>query len=238
MKIAVCFSGLASGFGKGKQHAIDSVKHSETYKEYLFKNHDVDTFMHSWSVGMEGKLTEIYSPKDKLFEKQIIFHDDYKISDGNFLEKKNYNLKADKKTGVKPAQHILRSQMYSRKKSLELMEAYSKKFNVKYDLVMTIRYDIVFAQPIFLEDLTQDCIYYSGWDQKGKIYDLFFIFKEKYIENIKQLYDYTKDNLVYNSHALYSIMFKNLKLEPVGMVAREFALVRPGDPYHVLGRNR
>ena len=194
--------------------------------------------MHSWSTEMEDKLVEIYSPKDRIFEKQIIFHDDHKICDGNFLKKQNYNLKAKKETKVKPVQHILRSQMYSRKKSLELMEAYSKKYNVDYDFIVNIRYDMVFARAIDFNNLRKDCIYYSGWEREGRIYDLFFIFREKYVEKIKELYDYSKNNLVYNTHALYDIVFKRTKLKPIGMVARDFALVRPGDPYHVIGRNK
>ena len=237
MNLAVCFSGLASGHGKGKQHTIDSIKHSDSYKKYLFQDHNIDIFMHSWSEDMEEALLNIYEPKSWLFEEQKIFHEDYKISDGNFLFERKVNLKPGKNSSVKPVQHILRSQMYSRKKSLELMEEYSNRFNVKYDLIVNIRYDMIFARTINLNALREDCIYYSGWEREERIYDLFFIFKEKYINNIKSLYDHSKDNLVYNTHKLYDIMFKDISMQPVGMVARDFALVRPGDPYHVFGRN-
>lgn len=77
MKIALCLHGLADGKNsKGKP--VRAEIGAKCFAEKLFKQYDVDVFLHSWSVDVKEDLIKWYQPKKYMFENQINFITDFK----------------------------------------------------------------------------------------------------------------------------------------------------------------
>ena len=71
MKIAFCLYGLAGGTNdKHGGLKVDYKIAYEYYVKHFFKEHDIDVFMHTWSVEFEDDIRQIYKPKKALFQKQ------------------------------------------------------------------------------------------------------------------------------------------------------------------------
>jgi len=73
------------------------------------------------------------------------------------------------------------------KKSIELKEAYEKKYNITYDRVILYRYDVLLWKPIHLEQYDYDKIYVNAHhDSNG---DFHFIMNQENARQFKYLYD-------------------------------------------------
>jgi hypothetical protein len=153
MKIAFCLYGIIGGTaGKGGIGGnVDYVECSNTYKKKIFDGNDVDTFIHTWSVGYERPLRNIYKPKMGIFQRQI-----------------NFSKKDD------PNQDKFRtfSRWYSNKRVLELQKEYSEKNNIEYDFIMVCRFDIIWKTKINFSELEKDIFYVSKWNQHKQLPNL------------------------------------------------------------------
>lgn len=150
MKIAMTISGQPRRYEHGFQEL----------KKWFLDKYDIDVYLHTW-VGKEfhkynffneGKLektykvhgdiynhlTELYQPKDYLFEKSITF-------DATDI-KGHYNQRLNSQMGM----------WMSLKRSWDLLE----NSGIKYDLIIRTRYDLLFTHHVayncpFLTDITK-----------------------------------------------------------------------------------
>ena len=95
MKIAVCFFGLAFGYGRCHAKTPKNVRkrtahalHTDalrTIEAHVYQNHDCDVFFHAWVDKKERTewLIKKLSPKEYVTEAPRQFHEDSKFSDLN-----------------------------------------------------------------------------------------------------------------------------------------------------------
>jgi hypothetical protein len=144
MKIALCFFGRTYGFqtdyvslhsGKSKKKKVRFLDGLDTIRKNVMQEHDIDVYCHAWidKSNKEGDLCIHLNPKDLVAEEQKIFSNDV-IGQG------------------------VLSQFYSRSQSLKM--AFSPE--EKYDLIVAIRYDVVFFNPVEYEKVQQDILYTDG----------------------------------------------------------------------------
>jgi len=91
------------------------------------------------------------------------------------------------------------SRWYSNSKSIQIMNDFSLKNNVKYDLVITSRLDCCFLSPFNLDNLSPDLFYASKRigraDVEDALYDFWFMSGQenmlKFSEIYNNIYDYS-----------------------------------------------
>jgi hypothetical protein len=118
----------------------------------LIKFYDIDVFIHTWdNIGIKGNETNINDSIDFNNVKDRI---------SNLFNVKSYLIECNKifiesieqetndKTyfNYSSPEVFIKSQLYSIKKSYELLEQYSKENNVKYDCVIKLRFDLDFVE--------------------------------------------------------------------------------------------
>ncbi len=152
MKIAVLLSGMPTFLDQSK-----------LYTRNLFKGHEVDYFCHAWfdknkkeedkswhnmeikiDLNTEEKILDLYKPKKYLLEVQR-----------QFEIPRNYSFN----TGWPQPFFIVYSHFYSLKTANLLRLMYEKENNVKYDIVVKMRYDIVIANKIEWEKYDLNKLY-------------------------------------------------------------------------------
>jgi hypothetical protein len=214
MKIAFCLFGIVGGAHKyGNGDPIDFVKCCNSYKEKIFKDNDVDVFIHTWSTTHEKPIRRIYNPKSSIFEKQINFNDN-KVKDpitrkDKFVECSRWN---------------------STQKVIDLQREYSEKNNIEYDFIMLSRFDMLWFSKIDFEKLEKNKLYLSNWNNYGyqigdkidkennsypygqrlRLYqDLWIIGNQEQMNHISKLYDLIEksESTKYSPHG---ILFKHL----------------------------
>jgi len=192
MKVALCFFGIVGGNkGKnGKGGYIDYELCAEHYKKHIINNNDVDVFMHTWSHELEKELTEIYEPKDAIFQEQI----DFDVSKMKPKDRDKYWRAS--------------SRWYSNKQVLDLVRKKENESGEKYDIVMVTRFDTMFFKDINFEDYDPSNFYAANWNAdviKGKYWvsktenlsvtrgkrlaDLWFFSNSDYMNKFSELYD-------------------------------------------------
>lgn len=141
MKIAVLLTGMPR-----------YLEQSKLYSRNLFKGHEVDYFCHAWfdktkkteekswhkteiktDLNTEQKIIDNYNPKSYLIEPQR-----------QFELPRNYNYN----TSWPQPFFIVYSHFYSVKTANLLRRIYEKENNIKYDLVIKLRYDVVIANKV------------------------------------------------------------------------------------------
>lgn len=145
MKIALCLHGLTGGNtgGNGVGIPLDLETPFNSFKKHLLDKNDIDIFMHSWSIDKKEELIQLYSPKQTLFEPQITFNDKH--------HKEN----------------IVKSRWYSAKKSIEIKTEYSQQNNIKYDMVISCRFDLIWFSDFNFNEYSPYNFYVSNWNHNG-----------------------------------------------------------------------
>ena len=152
-RIALCLSGIVGGT-KGPDGVGDLVDMNTIYNQYnkhILSKNNVDIFIHSWSVDVEDKITNLYNPKSKSFEEQINFRD---VNKGKH---KNPD-----------ASHRFYSRFNSMKKSVQLKIDYEEKNNFEYDMVMISRLDLLWFTDIDFNDYNNKYFWVSNWNENGR----------------------------------------------------------------------
>ncbi|AQL29800.1 MULTISPECIES: hypothetical protein [unclassified Prochlorococcus] len=198
MKIAVCLFGLTGGSkgSNGEGRELNLNKSYKNYKKMIFKDLDIDFFAHSWSVNMKEKIINTYKPKSIFVEQQLDFSNislkDYKIQ--NHKSYKAIFDKYSKQGGIEKLKRLIlqtHSRWLSVKKSIGLMKEYKEKFDVNYDFVIQLRYDLFFTKKI---DLTPDLINKficipRAFDNYESLHDFLFISSYEQAIKFSSLYD-------------------------------------------------
>lgn len=191
MRIALCLFGLTGGNsdvgGQGKK--INPKNGFYHYNKNLLSQYEVDVFIHSWSVEFEKQIVDLYKPKGYKIESQNEFK---KISLEAFGFKSINDLRAHepyktpfKKLSDKDAYNKFDSLLwrsysrwYSTKKSIDLKKDYELINNIKYDFVISSRFDIALLTKIDFKNLDSSKFYASKRhnrdDIKRALYDFIF----------------------------------------------------------------
>lgn len=176
MKIALCLYGRVGNKSTKTLNSPDcsdeilSIGHSY-YKDYLFNNHDVDVYIHSWSEKLSSQIIDIYKPKRSLIEKQEVFKIPAHVKGNSIRIQAHW------------------SRWCSTKKAADLVD-----LTIKYDLCIMSRLDLTWKiNPI---NLNSDNFYIQKWCCFGEnnvdIYNLGSFNKSKKVD-ISTLPHFHKD---------------------------------------------
>ena len=154
MKIALCFSGkIGNSHGKSGNHDSEFKvlkKGFDHYKRHLIDKNMVDVFIHCWDKELETETRSLYKPVSATFEDQVYFDvPEYVKGDPN---RKNNHY----------------SRWYSNMQVNRMREEYEKKNDIKYDFVMTSRFDLSWETDIDFGDFDSDIFYAGNW---SAVYD-------------------------------------------------------------------
>lgn len=187
MRVAVCFAGLVGGIngqgGKGgaNQHLIE-IGYINHCARLFNRNPNVkfDNFIFCWEPQHQEILCELYQPALAEFVPQKTF----------YVPKTQYNRNA-----------FLRgkSKWYSTLKVTELRRAYEQANNVKYDLVIFSRFDVLYSFDFILSEYDPDKIYVgdmlshkhmknTGYPCEKRLMDIWMISKPDHLDCVSQLY--------------------------------------------------
>lgn len=171
----------------------------EYFKKHIIEpnsDHYIDVFLHSFSIDRAQQMILEYKPTVSQFEVQQMFSN--KIS--NSTDEKclnNYGFKSDA---------LLRCIEYGRKKSVGLMEQYSHMNSIKYDVVISMRSDLIFLKPLVLDQLSFDNgqFYTIGRINNKKLSthmpSMLFISSQKKIILLAKLFDMFDQYYHLNNH--------------------------------------
>lgn len=194
VKIAFCFHGLVgtTKVEKSWNHPggeLDVLTKSYlSLKKHILDHNDVDIFGHTWDVKFNTTINSIYNPKELMVETQKIFDVPNHIPNTDRVQA-----------------HY--SRWYSTKQSFELMKKYTIKNKIKYDVVVSTRWDILFLRNIlfinyntqnFFNGLTR--LNNWGYPNHPKILDLFFFSNLDYMSQFVALYDNLNDYTIHCPH--------------------------------------
>lgn len=194
MKIALCLSGyfgtistndMSTAFG-GHDHLTAKV----------LNNENVDVFIHNWQPELKIKIEKLYRPTCSVFEKQITFKDNYE-SQTTFDGTHHYD--------IKKMERVL-SFYYSRCEAMKLCFEHEKKYDFKYDWVITTRFDISqhggreVNQLRFDPKLDNSYFYTTFWNQINAGYGDMWIYSGSDVMKIySKIYSQALQDFQYNS---------------------------------------
>ena len=167
MKVAICFSGLPRNI-KDTYNSI--------YEILLVPNNIEDVFIHTWECeegedignkwgkylydkSSEDYILEKYSPKRYVKEPQ----EDLKSKSNYLSDALISKYSVGKYTTVFDKQ----SQFYSLFKSIELISEYQKEHGFVYDMIIKLRFDLMFLFPIIVKDLDPQVLHVSDFGTDG-----------------------------------------------------------------------
>ena len=140
MKIALCFFGKTYGHQTAyayppKQKKILCLHGFKSIRKNVMQDNDVDTYFHAWinTPLTTEDLCSLLKPKNFKGEKQKIFN-----------------------KGVRQQGYL--SHIYSRTQSLKM----ALDSEIKYDLIVAIRYDLIFFNPVKYDNVECDVLYADG----------------------------------------------------------------------------
>jgi len=163
MKLAVCYRG----------HLRTLSKTFENQKQYLFQDHDVDFFCHTWNA----------YPEEIEFLKEVVKPKRFLVEDTKYLERNPYssmrihnnfdlspNLNKSRKIGDGYLQSIpynVLSLLYSLNQVNSLRKEYCQFNDVSYDGILVIRPDIYFYDKFKYHESDIDKINISWYENIG-----------------------------------------------------------------------
>ena len=193
IKVALCMRGavgltsmpsLECGDLYKSNNYIDYIKCYKSIVKYIIlpnsNDYDFDIFCHCWNTDLESELSELYSPKKKLFEDNTPYNDEI----NELISEQLYGVNKGDFGGI--------SNTISTKKSIELKEEYEKENNIKYDIVILYRYDVLLWKSMILSEYPNihDTVYVNAhWDCGG---DFHFVMNNENAMLFKGLYNSLK----------------------------------------------
>lgn len=167
-----------------------AVWNASRINDYLIKNNNIDVFLHAWydpkdlnfyqrdpnhfgksaDIDLDKRLIEIYNPKKYIFDvPKYWFNNNMYCTEENIKQCFSYGLNDPK--GIDYfSRHIVNSshsQWYSNFKVNTLCEEYCIENNIKYDVIIKLRYDVSPTKHIDLDSITinTNTIYYQDLNQ-------------------------------------------------------------------------
>ena len=214
-RVSICLRGSISKYNTnfrlqnqlynhGNYINIDAVKNS-IFKHIIEPNEkyfDFDFFIHSWNEDLQDRLINLYNPKKYSFEDNNIYIDE-------IVNKINQKFEFG---GV--------SQLLTIKKSIELKEEWERTNDLKYDIVMIYRPDVLLWKDINLDNyIINDNNIYVNAHVNGNG-DFHFLMNNINSNKFKKIYDWININnffVVHQSIKQYVIneLNKNLLMDNI-----------------------
>jgi hypothetical protein len=239
-KVAICIKGAVGKKGTAHErfYHTNEVYRPGEYIDYIAVRNSIikhivdanpgyefDFFLHGWNIELEDELIDLYRPKKHLFEDNNIYNDEISsmIKDPSDFG------------GV--------SGSLSLKKSLELKEQYEKDVDIKYDIIIVYRYDVLIWKDMILELYdVKNSMFVNSWNGSC-LADYHFVMSNEMSIEFKYLYDsiinYNNQHLFH--HWIYNyivnIMKCNLREDSiiVGSHQEHMRLIIPNSNlFHVL----
>lgn len=134
-------------------------------------DYSFDFFIHCWNEDLKESLTSLYNPKKSVFENNLLYNDEInkKVREPNEF------------TGISHALSI--------KKSIELAEEYQKENDIKYDLIILFRPDLIILKDMNLKEYNSNKIYVNGHTPPDPVGDFHFVMGTELASQFKHLYD-------------------------------------------------
>lgn len=136
-------------------------------------NYEFDFFIHCWNEDLKEKLENLYRPKLSLFENNDLY-------EKQIISKINMS-----NSDISSYGQI--SQCLSIKNGCELIEEYSKKLNIKYDLIIIYRPDLLLMKNMILDEYDEEKITVNNY--ADCIGDFHFIMNYENMILFKNIYD-------------------------------------------------
>lgn len=213
MKIAIVLRGQPRNFRIG----------FENLKREIINRYDTDVFAHCWwdaNIVGQNYDTAPHAPNHYIVEKDTDKKLDrlynFKLAifehPKQFIPEKRYNIEREHDKVF----NALKSNYYSQKQVLTLLETYENEHNFEYDCVINTRYDIGIFRPFpDLTTLDRNKIYVSNYHRGRRFIfndNLWLFGKHKYV--FKSLYDdFDKDyEMMLNIPESYSNIIANSEI--------------------------
>jgi len=200
MRVALCLYGLynnksdVNSGNNGYKYIQDKI-----YSKVDKHNSNIDTFFHSWDVGLEDKLVKQYIPIRYQFEKPHNFSEISIQMGVNEIEiNKNFNRKGSiyKQCTINSSLSFL----YSRSNSIEKAIKFSNEKEFKYDVIIAARFDLGqrsgwhknYNVSLMELDLSLDMnyIYSAMWKQlNAGLADQWFFSNQENMKKLSKMYD-------------------------------------------------
>ena len=200
MKIALCLFGYPKG---------STIYAGGAYKQnfkHLFDQvikYSPDVFIHSWDTSLEKELVSLFNPKKYTFEKQRKF------------DKLIKQIDTERFKGGRGDIFKSLSMFYSRKASNDLKIMHEEEKGIKYDCVITSRFDVGYhnygknktSYIKFDPSLDMNCVYSAYWDQiNAGLSDHWFYSNSENIDNVNNIYDHAINYLSEDSEYIKKMM--------------------------------
>lgn len=218
MRVAFCFFGGLGFYNNNNKYVYNPSKKSNdiiflnsynSFNNFFKEIEHKDIFIHSWSINDKKKILNYYQPKKYIIQNQINFQINlnkikYERNIFNLIKNIEKNSEQDPIELIKNYIFRYKSRWYSQKKSLELMENYSKKMNISYDWVVQLRFDLVFKKFYDFNSLSSDYIYLlkKNKNRGSALSDFIIISSQKKSKDFKKLYDNFNENPIEATEAL------------------------------------
>ena len=178
MKIAICLSGYVGTMKKfhhlQSQGQVNILEGYETIKKNVIGGHDTDIFVHSWDTSRKDEILQTYDPHQYIIEPQ---KNDLKLIPG---------ISRPEST----SEFAVLSQLYSRKKVIEMVLKYEKENYFKYDWVWLGRFDMAYLKKFEYDKLDNSFLYFAGPNQNHKVNDIYYLSNSTNMEKVVEAYDY------------------------------------------------
>lgn len=208
-KVSVCMRGGISTYENLfdskliNKNYIDYFKCYESIYEHIIRpnenDYTFDFFCHCWNTDLEKEIINLYKPLNHKFENNEIYREEI-----------------DKLSKVNPGSHNYSgiSQALTIKKSIELKEEYEIKNNIKYDLVILYRYDVLLWKNMDLNKYANlnEVIYVNAHPNEGG--DFHFVMNNEKSKDFKYLFDSLYKGHRHSVHEWiknYIVLFMKLK---------------------------
>ena len=133
-------------------------KSFENYVSHIFGDHEVDVFLHTWSMDQKNEILELYNPVASIIEPQTDFSD-IEMSRYPLTHLASYRdlfLAYDENVVeevVRPLIFRSHSRWCSTRQSIQLMSQYAAQKQVRYDWVVQLRFDLFFLKRLHFESM-------------------------------------------------------------------------------------
>jgi len=189
MKVALCFF--------GQPRYLENKNSFTSHKEKIYSQCDVDVFTHFWfseDNNLSPKsdwctainptidknaieiITQLYSPKQMEYEKQIMFYPDAELQ----------KIVTGKHSFTLNNTFCLMSHLYSMQRTIEMLEKYIINTGTKYDFLVMSRYDNKILDFPNLNELPREKFFLTSlWGRYPAFTDHLFISDLKYTKAFK-----------------------------------------------------
>jgi len=204
MRYALCLHGYFQNPKLAINMNIVNYIEDNIIQNILKTGHNVDIFIHSFDLKNKDNIIKKYE-KYIIDDTCVLIEPQKDFFDFNFSNENKEYLKKITNLNYKRHWsynfHSVLSSMYTRDNSIKLALKYSKKNDIKYDFIISTRFDLGIRTTKYNfifnpeQDYNDKYFYSAFWNQlNGGIYDFWFFGNQKNMEILSNSYDYMIKN--------------------------------------------